>query len=199
LLDVLVRRSYQRADEPRFQLTSGKMSSYYVDCKATTLFGPAIPLLGQELARHLPARVDAVGGRTFGADPLAYAIAAHRAAQGRPVNVFSVRKEPKKHGLRKWIEGCAESGARVVVLDDVVTTGKSTIEAIRRCRDEGLVVVGVLVLVDRQEEGGREAIEAEAGPDVPVRAVFTRADLDTHTASTHRRRRAPRGRSDAVG
>jgi len=92
--------------------------------------------------------------------------------------MFSVRKEAKKHGTGKWIEGCAPAGTRVAVLDDVITTGGSTIDAIKKCREEGLDVVAVVALVDRQEEDGMENIRRAAGPDVPIRAVFTRADLE---------------------
>jgi len=94
------------------------------------------------------------------------------------VNAFSVRKQPKDHGTRKWVEGCVAAGTKVVVIDDVVTTGGSTVKAIRRCREEGLEIVGVVVLVDREEENGMAAVRREAGDDVPVDAVFTRSDLE---------------------
>ena len=93
------------------------------------------------------------------------------------MNAFSVRKEPQKHGTRQWVEGCAGPGMSVAVVDDVATTGGSTIDAIERCREEGLVVVAAVVLVDRQEEGGLENIRRVAGPDTPVSAIVTLADL----------------------
>lgn len=177
LLDLLVARSFKHADAPTFRLASGKMSSFYVDCRATDMLGAAMPLVGEAIAALLPRDVDAIGGLTMGADPIACAVAYYCSAHRRPLGMFSVRKALKQHGLGKWIEGCASKGSRVVVVDDVVTTGGSTIDAIRRCREEGLVVRGVAVLVDRQEEGGMDAIRREAGPDVPVRAAFTVADL----------------------
>lgn len=183
LLELLVTRSYRRADAPTFRLASGKLSDFYIDCKMTTLHAQAMPLIGEVCARELPDGVDAVGGLTMGADPIAHAIAHYCALHGRPVNAFSVRKEAKKHGTRKWIEGGVEAGSSVVVLDDVVTTGGSTIDAIRKCREEGLQVVGVLVLVDRQEEGGLDAIRRETGPEVPVRVIFTKADLEAFSTS----------------
>lgn len=183
LLELLVRKSYRRADTPSFRLTSGKLSDFYVDCKMTTMNGQAMPLIGEAFAQHLPDDIDAVGGLTMGADPIAHAIAHYCAVHGRSVNAFSVRKEPKKHGTRKWIEGGVAPGGKVVVVDDVVTTGGSTVDAIRKCREEGLHVAGVLVLVDRQEEGGMEAIRREAGPDIPVRAIFTKADLEAVSKS----------------
>ena len=184
LLELLVARSYRRADTPSFRLTSGKLSNFYIDCKMTTMHGQAMPLIGEAFAQHLPDGIDAVGGLTMGADPIAHAIAHHCSLHGRSVNAFSVRKEPKKHGTRKWIEGGVEPGSKVVVLDDVVTTGGSTIDAIRKCREEGLRVTGVLVLVDRQEEGGMEAIRREAGPDTPVSAIFTKSDLEAFSKSS---------------
>ena len=178
LLELLVTKSYRRADTPCFRLASGKLSDFYIDCKMTTMHGQAMPLVGEAFARELPDGVDAVGGLTMGADPIAHAIAHYYALHGRSVNAFSVRKEPKKHGTRKWIEGDVEPGSKVVVVDDVVTTGGSTIDAIRRCREEGLYIVAVMALVDRQEAGAMEAIRREAGRDVSVRAIFTKSDLE---------------------
>lgn len=192
LLELLVTRSYRRADTPSFRLTSGKLSNFYIDCKMTTMHGQAMPLIGEAFAREIPDSIDAVGGLTMGADPIAHAIAHYCALHGRSANAFSVRKEPKKHGTRKWIEGGVEPGSKVVVLDDVVTTGGSTIDAIRKCREEGLQVAGVLVLVDRQEEGGLETIRREAGADVPVRAIFTKADLEACSQSSGQAHASPR-------
>lgn len=184
LLDLLVAHSYQYDPSGRFQLTSGKHSKHYIDCKATTMRGEAKDLVGQLFALHLPASVQAVGGLTMGADPIANAVASYCTRHGRPMDAFAVRKEVKKHGLGKWIEGCAKRGVHVAVLDDVVTTGGSTIDAIRKCREEGLVVDAILVLVDRQEDGGLDAIRREAG-DVPVVAIFTLAELNAEHARQH--------------
>jgi orotate phosphoribosyltransferase len=165
--------SYRHDPSAPFQLSSGKRSPYYVDCKATTMRGEAIDLIGATLMGHVPPEAEAVGGLTMGADPIAHAVASYCTRHGRPLNAFSVRKEAKRHGLGKWVEGCAPRGTAVVVVDDVVTTGASTIDAIRKCREEGLRVVAVIALVDRQEESGRENIVQAAGPDVPVTAIFT--------------------------
>jgi len=187
LLDLLVANSYRSADTAIFQLASGKRSTYYIDCKATTVAAPeAMPLIGAEFLRRIPREADAVGGLTLGADPIAYATAYRSAESGRGLPAFIVRKESKNHGLKKCIEGCPIDGLRVVIVDDVVTTGGSTIEAIRKARDAGGQVIGVLVLVDRQQ-GGMAEIEKAVGPEVPVEAIFTRADLENHQQSIQRR------------
>jgi orotate phosphoribosyltransferase len=173
LLDLLRTFSYQYDAKGQFRLASGKTSCFYIDCKATTMRGDAADLVGAVVADRLPPEITAVGGLTLGADPIAQATASYCTRHGRPVNAFSVRKEAKQHGLRKWVEGCGEPGAKVAVLDDVVTTGGSTIDAIRKCRQEGLEVVAVIVLVDRQEDGGLDAVRREAGLGIPVTAIFT--------------------------
>jgi orotate phosphoribosyltransferase len=183
LLDLLIARSYRQAASPIFRLASGTMSNFYIDCRATTMCGDAMPLIGAVFAEQLPKDLAAIGGLTMGADPIANAVAFYCATQGRRMNSFSIRKEAKQHGLAKWIEGNVPAGSKVAVIDDVVTTGGSTVQAIRRCREEGLVVAKVLLLVDRQEEGGIEAIRQEAGADVPVRAIFTKSDLEARAYS----------------
>ena len=175
LLELLVRYSYHRAPDDRFELTSGKRSNYYIDCKATTMRGEAMPLLGRVVAEVLPPDTDAVGGLTLGADAIAGATAFYCQTIGRRMDSFTIRKSAKQHGMMKFIEGCP--GKNVVVLDDVATTGGSTIEAIRRCREAGIHVVGAVVLVDR-EEGGIDAVRAEAGAGVPVAAIFTKSELE---------------------
>jgi orotate phosphoribosyltransferase len=179
LIELLRRHSYRYDPESGFRLTSGKLSAFYVDCKATTMRGDAADVVGALVADRLPSGVTAVGGLTMGADPIALATAAYATGHGRPLDAFSVRKEPKKHGLARWIEGAVAPNATVGVVDDVVTTGGSTIEAIRRCREAGLTVAAVVVLVDRQEEDGLATIEREAGPRVPVSAIVALAELRT--------------------
>jgi orotate phosphoribosyltransferase len=193
LLDLLVKYSYRHDASMPFRLASGKPSAYYVDCKATTMRGEAGDLIGAAFAELLPAGVQAVGGLTMGSDPIALAVAGYCARHGRPLNAFSVRKEAKRHGLRKWIEGAVESGAAVAVIDDVVTTGGSTIDAIRKCRDEGLRIEAVIALVDRQEENGLDNIATVAGPRVPVTAILTLRELAEHAAA----QRDPRGSAHA--
>jgi len=184
LLDLLVRRSYLYRPERPFVLASGKTSPIYIDCRSTTTFAQAMPLVGQVFFNRLKQAgggvlIDAVGGLTLGADPIAAAVAYHSAVAGTPVSWFSVRKEPKQHGTAQWIEGSVKAGDRVGVVDDVVTTGGSTVTAVERCREYGLTVVAAVVLVDRGESDGRARIEAALEPDGGVFAsIFTRADLD---------------------
>jgi orotate phosphoribosyltransferase len=174
LAKILVDRSYVEGD---FVLASGRRSAFYFDCRATTCYAPAMPLIGEAFVaefRRAGTSPRCVGGLTSGADPVANAVAYYSLADGPVIDMFSVRKERKDHGTRKWIEGCAESP--VAVVDDVVTSGGSVLRAIERCREEGLHIVQVVVLVDR-EEGGMAAIRA-AVPEAPVCAVFRRSQLD---------------------
>jgi orotate phosphoribosyltransferase len=165
-----------------FTLASGAKSNYYFDCRLTTFDPKGAWRVGQlmhslirkeEAARQL--RVDAVGGLTMGADPVALAIAMFSffARDAKPLQTFSVRKTPKAHGQAKLIEGNFKKGDTVVVLDDVVTRGESTITAINTVVQEGGKVAFVAVLVDRRE-GGREKIEAMG---YPVVSVFSREEL----------------------
>jgi len=166
LAALLAERSAKRGD---FVLASGRRSSLYVDCRITTMSPDGQLLIGRAGLAAVEASgwaVDAVGGLTLGADPIAYAIA-HASAlaaeqQGtRMVRAFTVRKEAKQHGTGKLIEGPFRSGDRVAVVEDVITTGGSALKAVEAVRQAGGEVVGVLALVDR-EEGGRERLE-EAG------------------------------------
>jgi orotate phosphoribosyltransferase len=183
LLEILVGRSYLYRPEKPFVLASGKTSPTYIDCRLTTTFAGALPLIGEvvleSVERVAGARpVAAVGGLTMGADPIAAAVAYWSTVVGRPLSWFTIRKENKRHGTTRWIEGAVERDDRVVVVDDVVTTGGSTVTAIERCREHGLQVVGVVVLVDRGEDDGRRRIEEKLGRGAAYAAVFTRADLE---------------------
>src|SRR5947207_10578889 len=169
LLEMLRAQSLCHGE---FTLSSGAKSNFYVDCKLTTLDPRGAWLVGQlvhSLIRQEEANskvpVDAVGGLTMGADPIALAVGmySHWAKDSTPLQVFSVRKSPKAHGQTKLIEGNFKKGDTVVVIDDVVTRGESTIAAINAIEKEGGTVVFVAVLVDRQE-GGLEKIEAMAHP-----------------------------------
>ena len=158
----------------RVTLSSGREADYYVDLRRITLDAVASPLVGKvmlDLTEDLT--FDAVGGLTLGADPVAYAIAYASALAGRPLRAFTVRKEAKQHGTGRLIEGPYREGDRVVVIEDVITTGGSALRAVEALRAAGGTVVGVLAVVDR-EEGGREAIEA-AG--LPVVALARAADI----------------------
>lgn len=174
LLDMLLEKSFQYNKDPVFKLVSGKMSNYYVNCKMTTLNAGATLLIGRIFYEKVkPLGITAIGGLTQGADPIAVATAMTSGMEGKGINAFVVRKVAKEHGLKKLIEGDVHPGDRVVIVDDVITTGQSTIDAIERARNEGLQVVKAVVLVDRQE-GGRENIEKIG---VQVESVFTISDL----------------------
>ena len=180
LLELLVRHSFHYSADPIFILASGRKSHYYINCKKTTFMPEAMPLLGRLFFERIKAvehrdgqRIDAVGGLTLGADPIAYATAYHSALEGAPIQAFSVRKEPKAHGSQKWVEGFEESGARVVIIEDVITTGASTLKAIDGALHAGFKIAAVLALVDRQE-GGREELQ-KMGFD--LEAIYTADDL----------------------
>jgi orotate phosphoribosyltransferase len=174
LIALLCEKSFKYSPEPTFKLVSGRLSSFYVNCKPTVLSPRGMYLAGHlmfEAIKDLKPR--GVGGMTFGADPIAMATAFASELQGLPINAFSIRKTRKDHGIAQWVEGDLPPGARVVVIDDVVTTGGSTIQAVERARENGLEVVRAVVLVDRQE-GGLENIRRHV-PD--ARALITRDEL----------------------
>lgn len=185
LVQHLLDHSVRRGD---FVLKSGRRSDWFIDAKQTTCRPEGMLLVADAALAVLPDDVTAIGGLTMGADPIAHATAGYATRHGRPLNAFAVRKEAKKHGTRRWIEGAATPGAKVAVLDDVVTTGGSTIDAIEKCRQEGLEVAAVIVLVDRQEENGLASIRRVAGAGVPVTAVFTidelRSDAEPRSAAS---------------
>lgn len=174
LIDMLCRKSFQYSPEPVFKLVSGRMSHFYVNCKPTTLNPRGMVLVGHLLFERLrDADVTAVGGLTFGADPVAFAAAFASELSGRPIKAFSIRKTQKDHGIVRWVEGDVQRGERVAIVDDVATTGGSTITAIERAHTEGLEVVKAVVLVDRQE-GGLENIRRHVAD---VSGIVTRDEL----------------------
>jgi orotate phosphoribosyltransferase len=175
LLELLRTLSFERR---KVVLASGRESDFYIDCKRTALTAEGHVLVGRlllERVRKVQPLVRGVGGLTLGADPIASAVALTSFLEGAPIDAFIVRKEPKGHGTGQWIEGrkTIPDGSRVVVIEDVVTTGGSALKAIERCRAEKLEPVLCVALVDRLE-GGREAIEATG---VPLDALFTRKDF----------------------
>jgi orotate phosphoribosyltransferase len=178
LARMLLDRSFleRPAPEPPFILASGKESRHYFDCDRTTSFAPALPLLAAAFRSRLLPGVAAVGGPTRGADPIATAIAFGAALDGQQLRTFSVRKERKDHGIVGWLEGSAIPGEKVALLEDVVTSGGSVIRALERCREEGLTVVQILLLLDR-EEGGLARVQAAAGDDVPVEALLRYSEV----------------------
>ncbi|HKW12461.1 MAG TPA: orotate phosphoribosyltransferase [Gemmatimonadaceae bacterium] len=173
LVSLLASRSARRGS---FTLSSGRQSSLYIDARLTTMSPDGLSLIGPLGLRTLNAtgwRVDAVGGLTLGADPIAYAISYASAQTAAPVRAFTVRKEAKAHGTGKLIEGPFHAGDRVAVIEDTITTGGSALRAVEAVRAAAGEVVGVLALVDR-EEGGREAIEAQG---LQVVSLVTAADI----------------------
>jgi len=159
LLSLLVERSFRYSEEG-FTLTSGKHSHYYVDCKQTTLHPQGAYLCGELLFDRIKGLgLGAVGGLTLGADPLVTAISLISHVREEPLCAAIVRKAAKGHGTGRWIEGPASTNLPVAVVDDVCTTGKSTVEAIERLRDAGFNVTHAIAIVDRNE-GGREALNA---------------------------------------
>lgn len=155
--------AFKWSPTPIFPLVSGAMSRFYVDCRLGLSYPEVRALVGELMwAEVKEQRIDAVGGLLVGAYPIAIAVsdAAHRVS-GKVVRAFTVRKEPKEHGLKKLIEGDVRAGDRVLVVDDVITSGKSTVDAIRKCREAGVIVERAMAIVDRQEQNGRGNIEAE--------------------------------------
>ncbi len=174
LIRLLCEKSFQYSKEPTFKLASGKMSSFYVNCKPVTLSPRGMYLIGHLVFDAISdLTIDGVGGLTFGADPIAMATSFVSEIKEKPFKAFSIRKNQKDHGIIKWIEGDLTAGDRVAIVEDVVTTGGSTIKAIERARAEGLTIERIIVLIDRQE-GGIAAIK-ELVPDVV--SLITRDEL----------------------
>ena len=166
----------------RITLSSGKESTYYFDCKPVTLSAAGAPLVGDAFLSaldSLPPDVAAVGGLTHGADPIIGALMLRAFAQGRSLDGFYVRKQPKSHGTRRLIENPPPRGSRVVIVEDVVTSGKSALKAVDEARLAGCDVVGVIALVDR-EDGGAETIRAHVPNYV---ALYRRQDFPQIAAS----------------
>jgi orotate phosphoribosyltransferase len=167
LEELLLARSVRRGD---FVLASGERSSYYIDCRLTTMSAEGLALVGPAglaAIREAGWQPAAVGGLTLGADPVAYAIAVASYADGPPIDAFSVRKDLKTHGTRRLIEGNFAAGTRAVVVEDVITSGGSALKAIDAVQREDGEVLGVLALVDR-EQGGRQRIEEKGYTVVAV-------------------------------
>jgi orotate phosphoribosyltransferase len=168
LLRLLATKSFRLGD---FKLSSGGRSDYYIDCRTTTLDARGAQLTGQVFLDEIQLRgwaPEAIGGLTMGADPIVVAVAVTSGA----LNGFLVRKAEKQHGTGQRVEGFRGKGARVVIVDDVCTTGASTIQAIEAAREFGFDVAGVMCLVEREEAHGRAEVERAASP-APFVAVFT--------------------------
>lgn len=174
LIEIVLEKSFQYRDNPPFTLASGKQSNYYFNCKPTTMDPEGMNLIGKVLFDMLQdAPITAAGGLTLGADPIANALSVISFQEGKPIKSFTVRKETKDHGTKSKIEGTLKQGERIVVLDDVITTGGSTITAIEAVREAGLEIDRVIAFIDR-EEGGRENILKYVDR---VDAVLTRTEV----------------------
>lgn len=175
LFRIISEKSFKYSEKAEFKLASGQMSNYYFDCKMTLLDPEGLRLIGQavyELIKDIPA--DGIGGLTLGADPIALSASIAALENGRILYPLIVRKEPKGHGTQKYIEGHVSKVRTAIVLDDVITTGGSTIKAIERMRNEGIEVKTACVLIDREENDGRNNI-AQQGLDVI--SLFKKTDF----------------------
>ena len=158
LIEMILEKSFKLSDRPTFKLASGKLSNYYINCKPTTLDPEGMNIIGNIIFDKIKdEKIDVIGGLSFGADPIANAVALISYQKGKPVKSFSVREKTKDHGIIKKLEGDVHKGERAVIIDDVITTGESTIKAITSAKDAGLDVVKAIALIDR-EEGGKEKI-----------------------------------------
>ena len=182
LLRLLATKSFRLGE---FKLSSGGTSDYYVDCRTTTLDARGAQLTGQVFLEEIRSRgwnAQAIGGLTMGADPIVVAVA----VTSGTLHGFLVRKSEKQHGMTQRIEGFRKKSARIVIVDDVCTTGSSTVQAIEAAREFGFEIVGVMCLVEREEAGGRASVE-KAAAAAPFVAVFTANEVRReHVAlSTH--------------
>lgn len=174
LVRLLAAKSFKLGD---FKLSSGSTSDYYIDCRTTTLDAKGSRLTGEvflDVIRQQGWKPKAIGGLTMGADPI---VVAASVVSGE-LDGFLVRKAEKQHGTGQRIEGFREKGARVVIVDDVCTTGGSTVQAIEAAREFGFEVIGVMCLVEREEAKGRPNVEKAAAP-APFISVFTAKDVRT--------------------
>src|SRR5215472_3990687 len=176
LLTLLAANSFRLGE---FTLASGIKSDYYIDCRTTTLHAQGAELTGRvflDLIHQQGWQPQAVGGLTMGADPIVVATSVISSQAGAPIHGFLVRKSEKAHGMGRRVEGFQEKGARVVIVDDVCTTGSSTIQAIEAAREFGFNIAGVVCLVERLEAGGRPAVEKAAAPAKFI-SIFTSDDV----------------------
>lgn len=176
LLDLIIKYAYVEGD---FTLSSGAKSSYYINCKQVTLRAEGALALGRLLWQRLPQDTSAVAGLTLGADPMVSAVSIVSAYGNRPIPALIIRKQPKGHGTKAYIEGPSlDSGAKTVVLEDVVTTGNSALTAVERLKDAGYEVAQILALVDR-EQGGKELYQSQG---IEFQALFSIKDLQNYSA-----------------
>jgi len=174
LSEIILERSFKYSEDPPFTLASGKKSNFYFNCKPTTLDPEGMNLIGAIIFDMLKdTDITAAGGLTLGADPIANALSVISYQKGKPIKSFIVRKDIKAHGTKSAIEGNVWAGEKVAIIDDVITTGGSTITAIEQARTAGLNVEMVITLIDR-EEGGRENILKYIDN---IRTILTRTEM----------------------
>ena len=174
LILMLLDKSFKYSEESSFKLVSGRMSRFYVNCKPTILYPRGMYLTGHLILDAIKdISVDGIGGLQFGACPISDAVAYTSEIKNQCIKSFSIRKELKDHGVINWIEGDMKPGDSVVIIDDVATTGGSTIKAIERARESNLEVIKVVILVDRQE-GGLDNIRKYVSD---VSAIITKEEL----------------------
>jgi len=172
--EIILERSFKYSENPPFKLASGKLSNFYFNCKPTTLDPEGMNLIGSVIFDMVKdSSITAAGGLTLGADPIANALSVISYQKGKPIKSFIVRKDVKDHGTKSAIEGNVKAGDRVLIIDDVITTGGSTITAIEQARKAGLIVDCVITLIDR-EEGGRENIQQHIGN---ISSILTRTEV----------------------
>lgn len=158
LIEMILEKSLKVSDSPTFKLASGKLSKYYINCRTTTLNPEGMYLIGNIIFDRIhEIKIDAIGGPSLGANPIADAVSMISYQKGKSIKPFYVREKVKDHGIVNKIEGNIYRGDKALIVEDVITTGSSTVKAIKCAREEGLEVVKVIVLVDR-EEGGKEKI-----------------------------------------
>jgi len=175
LLEIVLEKSFQYAEEPRFKLVSGGVSNFYFNCKPTMLDPEGKELIGRLVfAQIRDLEITGIGGLELGSVPISGAVSLISQLEGKPIKEFIVRKEKKDHGIPAKVEGDFSQGEKVVVVDDVITTGGSTIKAIEAVEDLGLKVAKVLVLVDREELNGKQNIQKFC-PE--VEALITRSEV----------------------
>ena len=171
LLDMLVKYAYQEGD---FTLSSGASSTYYINCKQVTLRAEGALVIGRLIWQMLPKDTEAIAGLTLGADPIVSAVSIVSALENQPIPALIIRKKPKGHGTKAYIEGCSlNSSAKIVVLEDVVTTGKSALLAVERLQAAGYQVTEIISLVDRNQ-GGKELYQSQG---LKFQAIFDITEL----------------------
>lgn len=171
LLEMLVKYAYKEGD---FTLSSGVRSTYYINGKQVTLRAEGALVIGRLIWQMLPKDTEAVAGLTLGADPMVSAVSIVSALENKPIPALIIRKQPKGHGTKAYIEGCSlNSSAKIVVLEDVVTTGKSALLAVERLEAAGYQVTEIIALVDRNQ-GGRELYQSQG---LKFQAIFDITEL----------------------